>query len=76
MAGDQKIVLIRHYTHRKRRIGAVRSLAVQPDCLKGQVVCGTVYGGMHLKDLLGAFVRVGYRITVPDFYVVLHGLRC
>ena len=29
---------------------------------------------MHLKDLLGSFVRVGYRILVPDFYLVLHGL--
>ena len=31
-------------------------------------MCGTVYGDMHLKDLLGSFVRVGYRIAVPDFY--------
>ena len=31
---------------------------------------------MHLKDLLESFVRVGYRIPVPDFYLVLHGLRC
>ena len=53
-----------------------RSLAVQPNCLKGQVVCGSVYGDMHLKDLLGSIVRVGYRIPVPDFYLVLHGLRC
>ena len=53
-----------------------KSLAVQPDCLKGRVVCGTVYGEMHLKDLLGSFVRLGYRIPVPDFYLVLHGLRC
>ena len=52
------------------------SLAVQPNCLKGQVVCGTVYGEMHLKNLLGSLVRVGYRIPVPDFYLVLHGLRC
>ena len=47
-----------------------------PDCLKGCVVCGTVYGDMHLKDLLGSIVRVGYHIPVPDFYQVLHGLRC
>ena len=33
-----------------------------------RVVCGTVYGEMHLKDLLGSFVRVGYCIPVPDFY--------
>ena len=39
-------------------------------------MCGTVYGEMHLKDLLGSFERVGYRIPVPDFYLVLHGLRC
>ena len=58
------------------RHACVRSLAVQPNCLKGRVVCGTVYGEMHLKDLLGSFVRVGYRIPVPDFYLVLHGLRC
>ena len=31
---------------------------------------------MHLKDPLGSFVRVGYRIPFPDFYLVLHGLRC
>ena len=53
-----------------------RSLAVQPNCLKGRVVCGTVYGEMHLKDLLGSFVRVGNRVTFPDFNLVLHGLRC
>ena len=52
------------------------SLAVQPDCLKGRVVCGTVYGDMRLKDLLGSFMRVVYRIPVPDFYLVLHDLRC
>ena len=51
------------------------SLAVRPNCLKGRVACGTVYGEMHLKDLLESFVRVGYRIAVPDFYLVLHGLR-
>ena len=31
---------------------------------------------MHLKDLMGSFVRVGYRIPVQDFYLVPHGLRC
>ena len=36
----------------------------------------TFVGEMHLKDLLGSFVRVGYRIPVPDFYLVLHGLHC
>ena len=53
-----------------------RSLAVQPNCLKGRVVYGTVYGEMHLKDPLGSIVRVWYRIPFPDFYLVLHGLRC
>ena len=43
---------------------------MQPDCLKGRIVCGTVYGDMHLKDLLGSIVRVGYRIPVPDYYLV------
>ena len=32
--------------------------------------------GNALKNLLGSFVRVGYRIPVPDFSLVLHGLRC
>ena len=53
-----------------------RGLAVQLYCLKGRVVCGTVYGDIHLKDLLGSIVKIGYRIPVPDFYLVLHGLRC
>ena len=53
-----------------------RSLAVQPDSLKGRVVCGTVYRDMHLKDLLGSFAREGYCIPVPDFYLVLHGPHC
>ena len=52
------------------------SLAVQPDCLNRRVVCGTVYGGMHLKYIMGSIVREGYCIPVPDFYLVLHGLRC
>ena len=48
------------------------SLTVQPDCLKGRVVCGTVYGDMYLKDILGSIARVGYCIPVPDLYLVLH----
>ena len=48
------------------------SLTVQPDCLKGLVVCGTVYENMHFKILLGSIARVGYCIPVPDFYLVLH----
>ena len=32
--------------------------------------------GNALKDLLGSFVKVGYHIPVPDFYLVLHGFRC
>ena len=53
-----------------------RSLTVQHDCLKGWVVCGTVYGDMHLKDLVGSITRVRYCISVLDFHLVLHGLRC
>ena len=48
-------------------------LTVQPNCLKGRVVCGTVCRHA-LIDLLGSLVRVGYCIPVPDFYLVLHGL--
>ena len=50
-------------------------LTVQPNCLKGRVVCGTVYGDIHLKDLIGSIAKVGYCIQVPDFYLVLHGIR-
>ena len=39
-------------------------------------MCGTVYVDMHLKYLLGSFVRVKYRIPVSDFYLVLYGLHC
>ena len=35
---------------------------------------GTVYDDMHLKNLLGSIVRVGYRIPVRDFYLALNGL--
>ena len=52
-----------------------RGLTVQPDCLKGRVVCGTVYGDMYLEDHLGSIARIGDCITIPDFYLVLHGLR-
>ena len=31
---------------------------------------------MHLKDLLGSDTRLGYHIPVPDFNLVLNGLRC
>ena len=58
-----------HCTH-------VFNSVVQPDCLKGRVVCGTVYEDMHLKDLLGSITRVGYCISVLDFYLVLNSLFC
>ena len=51
-----------------------RSLVVLYDCRKGRIVCRTVYGDVHLKDLLGSIARVGYCIPMPDFYLVLHGL--
>ena len=49
---------------------------MQPDSLKGCALCncGTVYGDMHLKDLLGSIARVGYCIPASDFYLLLHGL--
>ena len=81
-----KIAICPNYTGLLFNLGQSRRL---PPCIgmhalglefgsaaQGRVVCGTVYGEMHLKDLLGSFVRVGYRIPVPDFYLVLHGLRC
>ena len=51
-------------------------ICVWVECLKGRVLYETVYGDMHLKDPLRSFVRVGYCIPVPVFYLVLHGLRC
>ena len=30
---------------------------------------------MHFKDLLRSIIRVGYYISVPDYCLVLHGLR-
>ena len=39
-------------------------------------VWNCLWGNALKKDLMGSFVRVGYRIPVPDFYLVLHGLRC
>ena len=57
-----------------RRYG--RRLIVQPNCLKNQLVCGTVYVDMHYKDLLGSIVRVEHCIPVPDFYLVLNILWC
>ena len=44
-----------------------RSLTVQSKVYR------TVYEDMHYKDLLGSIVRVGYCISVPDLYQVLHG---
>ena len=42
---------------------------------KDQEVCETVYGDMHLKDLLRSIIREGYCIPVLDFYLLLYGLR-
>ena len=41
-----------------------RSYAVEPDCLYGRVVCGTVYGEMHLKDLRTGINRKS-RVSYP-----------
>ena len=61
----------------KENIGpSLRSFLGSADDKKGRVVCETVYGDMHLKDLLGSIVKVEYGIPVPDFYLVLHGICC
>ena len=52
------------------------SFAVQPDNLKCCIVCGTVYEDIHNKDFLGSIARVGYRIPIQDFCLVLHSLEC
>ena len=51
-----------------------RSLTVQPDLVKGRIVCVIVYGDKRYKDILGSMARVGYCIPVPDFYLVLRDL--
>ena len=38
-------------------------------------LCGTVIRGTHCKDPLRSIVRVGYHISIPDIYLVLHGFR-
>ena len=43
-----------------------RSLAVQPNCLKGRVVCRTVYGEMHLKSP-GIIRKSRVSYPVPGF---------
>ena len=52
--------------------GGVR-VGVQPDCIKGQVVCGTVNWDKICYNLLGSIAEVGYHIAVPDFYLMLYG---
>ena len=37
---------------------------MQPDCLKGRVVCGTVYGDMHLKRSPG--INRNSRVSFPS----------
>ena len=46
-----------------------RSFAVRPDCVKGQVVCGSVYGTSTIKigPILDSIVRVRNCIPVSDF---------
>ena len=66
-----------HYKNGKNSLQGMQCVRVgvwqcNPTVYKGQVVCGTVSGDMHLKDLLASFVRVGYRISIPDFYLVLY----
>ena len=48
-----------------------RSLTVQPEFLKCRVLCGTVYGVLDYKVLLGSIARVRNCIPVPDLYLVL-----
>ena len=58
------------------RVGVWQCNLTVRQCEKGWGMCGTVYGDMHLKDLMGSIARVGYCIPVPDFYLVLKVLRC
>ena len=51
-------------------------MAVQHDCVRYWLVCGTVYGDLHYKYPLGSITREEYCIPVPDFYQVQHDLRC
>ena len=55
-----------------------RILAVLPDCVKGRITCGTVYGDMVYLDLLGTINCERYLGGGSNFKVtkdqVLHGL--
>ena len=67
-----------HYKKIPDRFSACHAcirVPVQPEDLKGWVVCGTFCEDMHLKDL-ESIKRVGCCIPVLDFYLVLHALRC
>ena len=44
-----------------------RSLAVLPDCLKGRVVCGTVFGDIHLKRSPGIYRKSRVSYPGPGF---------
>ena len=57
-------------------LGKEFDIAARPCKNKGRVVCGTLFGGMCFKDPLGSITREGYCIPVPDFYLVLDGIRC
>ena len=43
---------------------------MQPDYLKGRVVCGTVCGDRHFNSSLRSIVRVGYFVQVTYLYLV------
>ena len=44
------------------------NLAVQSDCVNGQLVCEFVYGDiMHYQNILGSFAREQYCIPVTNF---------
>ena len=45
-------------------------------CVKGRVVCGTVYGGKHYKDLLGSIADEAHCIRVSNFYLVVDDFQC
>ena len=36
---------------------------MQPDCVEGRVVCGTIYEDMHYRDLLG--INCKSRVVYP-----------
>ena len=53
----------------------VLNSTVQPDCVKDWIVCGTVYGDMHLKDQSQEYSIVSRSRISIEWYMTLHAKK-